>query len=79
MCHYPYNRDVGPVNPVGLEQYESSQLLVWGAWWACALTRMASAAAYDKHRRATGAQHVIEEIGAVMELLCPTPASSSAL
>ncbi len=40
---------------------------------------MASATAYDKHRRAMGAQHTIEEIGAVMELLCPTPASSSVL
>ncbi len=41
--------------------------------------RMASAAAYDKYRRTMGPQHVIEEIGAVMELLCPTPAAASSL
>ncbi len=81
LCHDdPHDRNNGVSSTVMLEHSQPpSQLLVWGAWWACALTRMVSAAAYEKYRRAMGPQHVIEEIGAVMELLCPTPAVPSSL
>jgi NAD(P)H-hydrate repair Nnr-like enzyme with NAD(P)H-hydrate dehydratase domain len=43
------------------------------AWWACAVVRMASRAAYNEHGRSTGAVNIIDKLGSVMESLVPSP------
>jgi len=52
----------------------AGQERLWAAWAACAIVRASCGAAFARHRRATTAVHVLEELGAVFEGHCPAAA-----
>ncbi|CAM9613594.1 unnamed protein product [Discosporangium mesarthrocarpum] len=57
----------------GFEGEQTEEMIILAAWWACAVTKYASLRAYNRKGRSMSATDAVEELGAVMEDLVPSP------